>query len=228
MKFITILAISATSCLFTLSANAAVVSFSPAAPSDTDVDWSDGTAPSIQKFFAGDLGENLSLRMDFTAGGSSTGLRNDGSGGARGWQPNGGGTGVQDYRWTNGEIAYWTVTILDRDNGNADVTSSYYVDLATMQTTNAAAIPDAATIILTNGVSQTNTAQALASGGEVTRTFSDFDGKSMTLTMTNNPANAPHYFRIDTLSFEVTAVPEPSSVVLFGLGSLTLILRRRK
>lgn len=208
---------------------AATMSFSPSVNSQTDVDWTAGTSATktVQKFFTGDNGENLSLRMDLSVGGSSSGLRADGSGAAYGWQPDG-GTGAQSYRWSNGEIAYWTTTILDRDNGNADVTSLYNIRLTSMEATNRLEVPDSATIVLTNGFSQVNSMQAGAGTGEITHNFTNFDAKSMTLEMTNNPANAPQYFRVDTVGFEVTSIPEPSSVAPLGLGGLGLLMRRRK
>lgn len=42
---------------------------------------------------------------------------------------------------------------------------------------------------------------------------------------TNSSSRDPF---LDAVSVSVTAVPEPSSVALLGLGGLTLILRRRK
>ncbi len=207
---------------------AATMSFSPSVTSNTDVDWVSGTSPTktVQKFFTGDGGESLSLKIDFSAGGDSSGLRADGSGDARGWQPDGGG-GASAYRWINGEIAYWTISVLDRDNGDADVTSSYNVLLTSMEATNRLEVPDNATIVLTNGKSEQRSMQALAGTGAQVHNFTGFDAKSMTFEMTNNPTHV-QYFRLDTMAFEVTSIPEPSSSALLGLGCLTLLLRRKK
>ena len=215
------------------SVSAATVSFRPSVPATTDVDWTEQSISpvEVQKFFVSDTGDNLSLKLVLTAGGISDKMRYDGgfTGNANyGWNPNG-GSGVQEYRWTDGEEVDWTVTILDRDNGDADVTSSYDVLLTSLQSTNRAEVPDDATMILTNGNGDTRNIQALAGTGVKDNDFTGFDAKSMNFQMTNHPdTGTTHYFRLDDVTFEVTKVPEPSSAALLGLGGLAFIMRRRK
>lgn len=214
--------------------SAATVAFTASLRTSTDVDWPNvPTNPSpfpsvtVAKNFTGDNSENLSLQMVLTAGGTSTNLRIDGSNTAQGWQPDG-GDGVQSYRWADGEEATWVISILDLDNASADVTASYQVNLTSLLTTNNGAIPDDATLTLTNGLSASNTAVARADTGTKVTNFTDFDGTSMTLSMSNNPADSPHYFRVNETTFEVTPIPEPSSFSLAALGLLGLMIRRKR
>lgn len=57
-------------------------------------------------------------------------------------------------------------------------------------------------------------------------TYTGLVGESYTLEFTSSVSE--NWGAIDDLSFSQTAVPEPSSAALLGLGGLALILRRRK
>ncbi len=135
-----------------------------------------------------------------------------------------GGRGIGMYLVNGGANQYFIGKAINEGVG----LKSSIETASTDYTTDFASSSSSEAITATFTFDGTNTSIVLADSNETLTTYSQagaftFDGVSLAgyhqATTTNG---------IDSISVDLTTVPEPSSTALLGLGGLTLMLRRRK
>ncbi|MFT5883001.1 MAG: hypothetical protein ACI9FG_001510 [Crocinitomicaceae bacterium] len=116
----------------------------------------------------------------------------------------------------------WRESLVDWDDGADTVSLSLFF-------TDTNLIDGTATdvLTLTSGFSASNDTYQTESLSGQGYNGSEIAGKKL-FARINTSAMDGEFARLDNVYIEVTTVPEPSSIVLLGLGGLALILRRRK